>query len=70
MAKRVKLTKLQKLAKSADQIIESYNNGTSLDTIAAWHKVSKGTVRKLLIAYQIELRGRGRPKGSTKNKGD
>ena len=54
--------KFRKLDKAAEQVLEAYNNGMSMDAIAKAHGVSKGTVRNALIAQGVELRKRGRPR--------
>ena len=45
-------------------VLTAYNNGISLDAIAAAHQVSKGTIRNLLLAEGVTLRKQGRPKNT------
>jgi orotate phosphoribosyltransferase-like protein len=56
--------KTRKLDTVRTPVLTAYNNGVSMDAIADAHKVSKGTVRNLLLAEGVNLRKQGRPKNS------
>jgi transposase-like protein len=56
-----------KLAKSAEQVQEAYQNGATLREISEVHGVSSGTVRNCLIEAGVKLRSRGRKKRSDAN---
>jgi len=49
-----------KLAKEFPQVAEAYRNGATYSDIAKAYGVSKGAVRNVLKANNVELRSKGR----------
>lgn len=56
--------KSRKLDMAREQVLTAYRNGVSLEEISKLHKVSKGTVRNMVISEGEVLRKRGRPKSA------
>lgn len=57
--------KTRKLDTVRAPVLTAYSNGVSMDEIANAHKVSKGTVRNMLLAEGVSLRKQGRPKNTS-----
>ena len=56
-----------KTAGHEEEIILGYKAGSTLDNLATFHNVSKGTIRNLLISSGVELRSRGKRRKETAN---